>query len=140
MLADTSVSDLLSGAGTVLGIIIAAAALYAAFVVTRNKGRMDALAAQLDLYIDANGELREQIAFERNERERQEGHCATQITELRATINTLQGETVTKLVEAIAGAVTDGQSQMISELIAAIRTDVVDAVHSAVNRPDRRSE
>lgn len=89
---------------TVLGFIVASSSLYATVVVTRYRGRYEALESSLNLMSLSNTELRAE-----NDRQK------TTILEIKARLDVIQSELVRSIVDEIAAAAAAAVTAMVED-------------------------
>ena len=121
----------LSAAAAVLALVGAVGAAYA---VSRERG----LTATLEAFRDGNAELRALWETERTARSDQTQRSALALAEQEQNCQrqlTQQGERIAHL----GGQVETLQSGIVNTLVAELRGALTDAVHAAMNAPERRT-
>lgn len=132
------VTGFLQTIAAVLAIGLAAGTLYSIALIAKHKGQLDAVVSQVDLMAATNGELRDSLTFERNERKREREENATQVAELRGEVNVLKGDLVQGLVQSVAAVMADTFAKATRDFAGHMTSAVTDAIHHALNDVDRR--
>lgn len=115
-------------------VLAASGALGAAYAVARERG----LTAMMDAYRVGNQELRSLWDTERTAREEQSARHALAFADQEAKCAAQLAAQAEKVAH-LGGQVETLQSGIVGTLVAELRAALVDAVHSAMNDPERRT-